>query len=48
MGTGTVWGGASQSPFLEDEIGVKVDLRRLDRFVTEPEGDDGAIDTGLE
>lgn len=29
-------------------MGVQVRLRRLDRFMTEPQRDHGAVDTGLQ
>ena len=40
--------GASQGALLQGQIRIKVDLRGLDALVAEPEGDDGAIDAGLE
>jgi hypothetical protein len=37
-----------QGLFLECEVGVQISLRRLDRFMTEPKRDYGAIDAGLQ
>jgi hypothetical protein len=37
-----------QGSFLEGEVGVQVRLRRLDRFMTEPQRDRGAVDAGLQ
>ena len=37
-----------QGSFLEGEVGVQVRLCRLDRFMTEPQRDHGAVDAGLQ
>lgn len=37
-----------QSRFLECEVGMKVGLRGLDRFMTEPQGDYRGIDARLQ
>src|SRR5947207_2000666 len=37
-----------QGSFLEGEVGMQVRLRRLDRFMTEPQRDHGAVDAGLQ
>ena len=40
--------GFRQHRFFQSEVGVEIDLRRLDRFVTEPDGDEGTVDAGLQ
>src|SRR5437899_11159516 len=43
-----VWGrGACERALLEREVGVQVDLGRLETLVAEPERDHGAVHTGL-
>lgn len=37
-----------QGSFLEGEVGVQVRLRRLDRFMTEPQRDHRTVDAGLQ
>ncbi len=39
-------GGARECGFLQGEIGMKVDLRRRDGLVAQPERDDGGVDAG--
>jgi hypothetical protein len=41
-------GDARQRHLLHPQIGMDVDLRRLDGFVTEPEGDDRLVDAVLQ
>src|SRR5918992_4019182 len=41
-------GGAGERPFLQGEVGVEVDLGRVDVFVAEPEGDDRGVDAGVQ
>jgi hypothetical protein len=40
--------GPGEGFFLEFEVGVEVDLRRVSLFVTEPESDHGCVDAGVE
>ena len=39
--------GAGEGSFFDGEVGVQVDLGRLDAFVAEPERDDGDVDAGV-
>ena len=47
-GWGRGWGGAFEGSLLDGHVGVEVDVGGSQVGVSEPAGDDGGVDTGLE
>src|SRR5437879_7139530 len=47
-GSSLVRGGLGKDLLLQCEVSVEVDLRGFDRFMSEPQRDDGGVDTSLQ